>query len=119
MDVRVLVNTRVRVVVLITLKVGRESCIRLLYCSTTRVIRQRNLLSVVQFETWMCGRGVMWMRMHLVVVFLCTLIVGGNVAYGWQQSSDNASEMWGGRGVTMRMTAQGATLQFDCAHGNL
>ncbi len=59
------------------------------------------------------------MKIHLVALFLCTLIVAGNAAYGWQQSGEDASEMWGGRGVTMRMTAQGATLEFDCAHGNV
>lgn len=61
------------------------------------------------------------MKMQLVVLFLCTVFASGNAAYGGQQSIEGASEIWGGRGVTLRMTAQGATseLQFDCAHGNV
>lgn len=59
------------------------------------------------------------MKLHGVVLLMSSVLMLGNVAHGWQQGSGDASEIWGGRGVTMRMTAEGATLEFDCAHGNI
>jgi hypothetical protein len=59
------------------------------------------------------------MRLHVVVLFLSSLVALGGVARGWQPSTGNSSEIWGGRGVTMRMTGQGAMLEFDCAHGSI
>ena len=61
----------------------------------------------------------MGMKLHLVVLFLSSLVVLSGVARGWQQSTGDSAEIWGGRGVTMRMSAQGATLEFDCAHGSI
>jgi hypothetical protein len=42
-------------------------------------------------------------------------------AVGRQQGNDagSSSEMWGGRGASMTMNAQGASLEFNCAHGTI
>jgi len=47
-----------------------------------------------------------------------TVALLGCYAMGWQHG-DNAgsSPVWGGRDVSMELTAEGATLEFDCAHG--
>lgn len=37
----------------------------------------------------------------------------------WPQENTSTVEIWGGTGVFMTMTTQGATLEFDCAHGVL
>lgn len=58
-------------------------------------------------------------RSHLLLAVMGVLIAFGGMAADWQQSTGSSSEVWGGRGVTMRITAQGATLEFDCAHGNI
>ena len=52
---------------------------------------------------------------HLVLALLMMMAIPWIAA----QAQDNgaSSESWGGRGVTMTMSAQGATLEFDCAHG--
>lgn len=55
----------------------------------------------------MFPRTVTWM-----IVALASLAA-------WPQENSSNGEMWGGNGVSMMMTQQGATLQFDCAHGVL
>ena len=59
------------------------------------------------------------MKLHMVVLFLGSLVALSGAAQGWQQSTADSAEIWGGRGVTMRMTAQGTALEFDCAHGSI
>jgi hypothetical protein len=44
------------------------------------------------------------------------VLLGGPTA-GAQDSRD--AEAWGGRGITMQLTAQGATIEFDCGHGSI
>ena len=49
---------------------------------------------------------------------LCAVALLGSSAVGWQQRDTGGSQtVWGGRGVSMEMSAQGAVLEFDCAHG--
>jgi hypothetical protein len=35
------------------------------------------------------------------------------------QDANTTAGVWGGQHVSMRVTAQGATLEFDCAHGTM
>ena len=51
----------------------------------------------------------------LMWIVLGLLSVAGAVS----QENSSTGEMWGGHGVIMTMTAQGATLEFDCAQGTI
>jgi hypothetical protein len=35
------------------------------------------------------------------------------------QDASTTPDVWGGHHVSMKVTPQGATLEFDCAHGNM
>jgi hypothetical protein len=35
------------------------------------------------------------------------------------QDASTTPDVWGGHGVSMKVTPQGATLEFDCAHGTM
>ena len=47
------------------------------------------------------------------------LITSLGSAFAQDQGKDSAGESWGGEHVAMQMTAQGATMEFDCAHGTI
>jgi len=63
------------------------------------------------------------MKLNPSMLFLSGVILGlfmlSADAHSRQLEAGNSAELWGGRGVTMRMTARGATLEFDCAHGSI
>lgn len=65
------------------------------------------------------------MKLHwigtLVVVLAGALTLVSEPATNLQRGQDanTTPDMWGGHGVSMRVTPQGATLEFDCAHGSL
>jgi len=50
---------------------------------------------------------------------LCAAALSGSSAIGRQQgdSAGGPPQVWGGRDVSVEMSAGGATLEFDCAHG--
>jgi hypothetical protein len=50
-------------------------------------------------------------------LFLCSTLLAGGLASSGQCGDNDGGEIWGGLHVSMQMTAQGATLEFDCAHG--
>jgi len=54
------------------------------------------------------------MKLHPILLIVSALLV--ITASAGAQENDNATA-WGGRGILLRMTEQGATLQFECAHG--
>ncbi|HLI62934.1 MAG TPA: hypothetical protein VKV05_06015 [Terriglobales bacterium] len=65
------------------------------------------------------------MKLDPVLTFLsaltCALLLLGNAKAIGQQGagSESSGEVWGGRGVLLKMNAQGATLEFDCARGTI
>jgi len=46
---------------------------------------------------------------------LCSLAVCAVVT----AQEDEHAELWGGRDIALRMTAVGASIEFDCGHGNI
>jgi len=56
----------------------------------------------------------------LLGVLVCGVMLDSS-AVGWPQTGDAGSspQMWGGRHASMEMSAEGATLEFDCAHGTI
>ena len=65
------------------------------------------------------------MKLHcigtLVVVLTGALMLASAPATNLQQGQDASTspDVWGGNDVSMEVTPQGATLEFDCAHGNM
>lgn len=65
------------------------------------------------------------MKLHwigtLSVVLAGTLMLMGEPATNLQRGQDvnTTPDVWGGSHVSMKVTPQGATLEFDCAHGSL
>lgn len=70
------------------------------------------------------------MKMRFVFTFLgvvsCAFILLGSAwaigqqgGEGSKSIANSAVEVWGGRGVRMKMYDKGATLEFDCAHGTI
>ena len=57
----------------------------------------------------------------LLVVLTGALMLASQPATNLQQGQDASasSDVWGGRDISMEVTPQGATLEFDCAHGNV
>ena len=57
----------------------------------------------------------------LVIVLGGALMLASQPATNLQQGQDASasSDVWGGRDISMEVTPQGATLEFDCAHGNV
>ena len=57
----------------------------------------------------------------LLVVFTSALLLASEPATNLQQEQDASAspDVWGGRDITMEVTPEGATLEFDCAHGNV
>lgn len=55
------------------------------------------------------------------VVFMCAASLASACGISLQQGrdSDASPDVWGGMHVSMEMNAQGATLEFDCAHGTM
>jgi hypothetical protein len=60
-------------------------------------------------------------RQYLFLLGSLVLIsgMGSSIAHGWEQENSAPSEIWGGHGISMQLTGQGATLEFDCAHGSI
>lgn len=60
-----------------------------------------------------------WERASRCVrTLFCAAALLSSSAIGWQQGDTGGSpQVWGGRDVSMEMTAEGATLEFGCAHG--
>ncbi len=56
---------------------------------------------------------------YVVLVVLCAAAVQAGAGATLLQGRDNEAspETWGGMHVTMEVSAEGATLQFDCAQG--
>jgi len=53
-----------------------------------------------------------------VGILLSAVALLGSSAMGWQRGDSSGSpQVWGGRDVSMKTSAEGATLEFDCAHG--
>jgi len=51
---------------------------------------------------------------------LCAIALVAGPAMGAEGEGDNdGQQTWGGAHVRMEMTAQGATIEFDCAHGSI
>jgi hypothetical protein len=65
----------------------------------------------------------MQMKRNRWPVFLggavCAVGMLSTFARSWQQENSRSPEIWGARGISMQVTAQGATLEFDCAHGTI
>ena len=65
------------------------------------------------------------MKLHwigtLLVVLTGALMLASEPATNLQQGGEAGAspDVWGGRDVSMEVTPQGATLEFDCAHGNV
>jgi hypothetical protein len=56
----------------------------------------------------------------LLIVLTGALMLASQPATNLQQGDASASpDVWGGRDISMEVTPQGATLEFDCAHGNV
>lgn len=47
---------------------------------------------------------------------VCCLILG-SFAIASQSEGNVSSEVWGARGIILKANPQGATVEFDCAHG--
>jgi hypothetical protein len=65
------------------------------------------------------------MKLHwigtLLVVLAGVLMLASEAATNPQpgQEASTMPDVWGGHHVNMRVTPQGATLEFDCAHGTM
>jgi hypothetical protein len=65
------------------------------------------------------------MKLHwigtLSVVLAGALMLASEPATNLQRGQDASTtpDVWGGHHVSMKVTPQGATLEFDCAHGNM
>ena len=59
------------------------------------------------------------MKLHIVLatggLLFCSVMLFAGLPAGAQDDS----ELWGGRDIRMEMTAQGATIEFDCGHGSI
>jgi hypothetical protein len=57
----------------------------------------------------------------LAGVLTGALMLAGGSATNLQrgQESSTTPDVWGGHDISMKVTPQGATLEFDCAHGNI
>ncbi len=57
----------------------------------------------------------------LFVLLAGALMLMSEAAANPQRGEDASAtaDLWGGQHVSMKVTAQGATLEFDCAHGSV
>ena len=57
----------------------------------------------------------------LLVVLTGNLMLASQPAMNLPQGQEASASpgVWGGRDISMEVTPQGATLEFDCAHGNV
>ena len=57
----------------------------------------------------------------LLLVISSSLMLMSQSATNLQQAQDAgaSTEVWGGRDISMEVTPAGATVEFDCAHGNV
>jgi hypothetical protein len=53
-------------------------------------------------------------RVSVILVFFAFLAVSSSVLYG---QSQGIPEVWGGKDISMVMSAENVTLEFDCAQG--
>ena len=62
-----------------------------------------------------------WIGTLSVVLLTGALMLAGEPATNLQRGQDASTtpDVWGGHHVSMKVTPQGATLEFDCAHGNI
>ncbi len=62
------------------------------------------------------------MRLYSAVAWagalLCMALFAGHASRA-QQSEEDSSELWGGRGISLRISASGAEIEFDCGHGSI
>jgi len=49
---------------------------------------------------------------------LCMALFAGHAGRA-QQSDEDGSELWGGRDIHLRISASGASIEFDCGHGSI
>ncbi|HEY5178005.1 MAG TPA: hypothetical protein VII95_20810 [Terriglobales bacterium] len=59
-----------------------------------------------------------WIGTLLVVLTGAFMLVSEPMKLQGQDAS-TTPDLWGGHDVSMEVTAQGANLEFDCAHGNM
>jgi hypothetical protein len=65
------------------------------------------------------------MKLHWIgtlgIVLTGALLLASQPATNLPQGRDTdaSPDVWGGRDISMEVTPQGATLEFDCAHGNV
>ena len=65
------------------------------------------------------------MKLHwigtLFVVLTGAVMLASQPASNLQQGDDasGSPDVWGGNDISMEVTPQGATLEFDCAHGEI
>ncbi len=55
----------------------------------------------------------------LVLIVFVSASTLATLAISPRQAENDGAETWGGPHISMEMTAQGATLQFDCARGTI
>ncbi|MGB8771486.1 MAG: hypothetical protein WCC92_17870 [Candidatus Korobacteraceae bacterium] len=62
---------------------------------------------------------LLWIGNLVVVLTGALMLVSEPVTNPQRGNAAAPPDVWGGRGVSMKTTPQGATLEFDCAHGNI
>ncbi len=62
---------------------------------------------------------LLWFGTLLVVLAGALVLIGPAAANPTQEQESESSVVWGGRDINMQVTPQGATLEFDCAHGSV
>ena len=57
----------------------------------------------------------------MLVLLTCAVMLVSLSATNMQRGQDDSAspDTWGGHDVSMEVSPQGATLEFDCAHGNI
>lgn len=60
-------------------------------------------------------KGVL-MNRKLAVLF-ATVVVSSSLLYGQTQGASGTPEVWGGRDISMVISGENVTLEFDCAQG--
>jgi len=142
----VLVRTPVPgVVVLIQRELRPRSDIKMAYCSPTWRASQKEFSEIacvrdtivpicnrqcndqkpadqVRFRegksVWSTG-DEMKIDSVLVPALLCATVFLSSAAASAGRGGDEGAQLWGARGIALRMTEQGAKIEFDCAHASI
>jgi hypothetical protein len=56
-------------------------------------------------------------RIQLVALTITVLLLGGSHVLGQEDDSPGAPQVWGGSHVSMVMSSENTTFEFDCAQG--